>query len=63
MSFDEIKSEIQDLPQTWIPALLKVMVETAVEKHVFQPGGIARFVKAVEDDYQPKDPPPPGFAD
>lgn len=48
MGYDEIKKELEDLPTTWHPALLKALVESAVKKHVFLAGGLTSFVRQVE---------------
>ena len=49
LSYEEIEQLIRDLPMTWIPALLQLMVETAIKKGVFIKGRINVFVKQVED--------------
>ena len=46
--YEQIKNEISDLPQTWYPALLKTMVESAISKKVFLPGGATEFVRKIE---------------
>jgi hypothetical protein len=47
-NYEKAKQAIQDLPQSWIPALLIELIQTAQEKKVFQPGRIHVFVKSVE---------------
>lgn len=55
-SYEVIRSELEDLPQTWCPALLFVLVKTCVRKKVFQPGGLENIVKrAQEEGMKPKD--------
>jgi hypothetical protein len=49
MSYADTAETIRDLPSTWIPALLLVIVETGYNKHVFQPGGASRLVKDLEE--------------
>lgn len=48
--YNEINDSLKGLPRTWYPALLKTLVEEAVDKRTFAPGGAARFVQKVEED-------------
>lgn len=47
--YNRIKEEIVNLPVTWYPALIVEMVQAAIQKRVFKPGGITEFVKEIED--------------
>ena len=48
-NYEEVKAELEHLPLTWYPALLKAMVEACLAKNIFKKGRINVFVKAVED--------------
>lgn len=61
MTYDELNSELQNLPQTWYPALLLVMVEAAISKRVFVRGGVTRFVHSIEDKVATSPIPSPEF--
>lgn len=50
MSYDEVKKEIEGVPITWLPGLLRAIVETAKTNGVFVPGGLVRFVTRVVDN-------------
>jgi len=50
MTFNELKKELEQAPMTWCPALIKALVEAAIAKGCFRPGGAARFVKHIEED-------------
>ena len=45
--FTRQERELRESPATWLPALLRTVVETAEEKEVFQEGGLLSFVKVV----------------
>lgn len=47
-SYEEIKDELENLPVSWYPALLAVMVESAIKKKVFREGSVTKFVEEVE---------------
>ena len=47
--FTEINNDLKDLPITWYPALLKTLVEAAIAKKTFVPGGVTTFVEKVEN--------------
>lgn len=49
MSYEEIKTEIEQLPQTWIPALVLILIEQAVKKKCFKQGGLTRLVQEIEN--------------
>jgi hypothetical protein len=51
MSYEQIKSEIKNAPETWLPGLLVCVIKTSLENNVFKPGGAARIAKEVEDEY------------
>lgn len=44
LSYEAIRNEIENLPQTWCPALLFAMVRVCVRKKVFAPGGLEKIV-------------------
>lgn len=49
MSYDQITEAIKEAPQTWLPALLKTVVDACLDRKVFVDGGIERYVaKAIE---------------
>lgn len=48
LRYNEIKEQIENLPATWIPALIIVMTETAVRKNVLEPGKLACLVAEIE---------------
>lgn len=49
--FDSLNSALEEVPGTWIPALLKTVVRRAVEGRVFTPyreqDALVEFVRAV----------------
>lgn len=48
--YDKLKGNLQKAPATWIPALLRVLVETAIKKKVFRDEeGIITFVQNTID--------------
>ncbi len=47
-SYEGIESIIGELPQTWIPALTRKIVETGYAKKVWMPGRCSAFVAGVE---------------
>jgi len=50
LGFAQLEKELVEAPATWVPALLRVLVETAVKKGVFRKGGLMTFVKNAEED-------------
>jgi hypothetical protein len=48
MTYNELKEALRDAPMTWCPALLQTLVETAIAKGCFVPGGATRFVDGIE---------------
>lgn len=50
MNYSEIREELEDIPQTWCPALLVTLVRTCVRKKVFREGGLVATVKQVEKE-------------
>ena len=49
MDYNDIKKTIEEMPQTWFPALLKLMVEKSYEKEVWNDrGGCSSFVSKME---------------
>jgi len=43
-NFDSISKLLTELPATWYPQLLRVMVESSYRKGVFRPGGASRLI-------------------
>ena len=43
--YDKLIKDLKKAPMTWIPALLKCLIEQAVEKKVFVKGGLKVFVE------------------
>lgn len=46
LDYRETEQLIRDLPMTWIPALLILMVKVAYEKKVFVKGRATLFIKS-----------------
>jgi hypothetical protein len=53
MSYSDLETRLRDLPMTWYPALIKTMVEAAISKGVFLPGGATEFVRKIEQAARP----------
>ena len=52
----ELERELTDVPPTWIPALLRTLIRTAMRKQVFLPdGGLETFVHSSCQDRTPSD--------
>ncbi len=51
-NYAELREKLSDLPATWYPDLIRTMIEAAIAKKVFKPGGATIFVAQM-------DPPPP----
>jgi len=47
-NYEELREGLRYLPLTWYPDLIRVLVETSVEKDVFRPGEIAGYVQHYE---------------
>lgn len=47
MRYEEIKKEIETVPVTWVPGLLRAAVERAIQARVFLPGGLVRYVEKI----------------
>ena len=47
--YDEIKKALGELPQTWYPALIQIMVLAAYEKNVFVRGGASAYIQKIEE--------------
>lgn len=45
MSYDELMGHIKQMPITWIPALLVVVVQRAIREDVFKEGGLLLVVR------------------
>lgn len=50
--YDALLKQIEEMPTTWYPAILKAVVETAKAKQVFKPGRISEFVRGIEEHGQ-----------
>jgi hypothetical protein len=50
MTYNEIKAEIMDAPETYLPGLLVAVVKATLDKKVLKPGGAARIAQEVEDE-------------
>lgn len=48
--YGEIRKTIKELPDTWCPALLHVMIRACVRKQVFAPGGLLNVVRAAQEE-------------
>lgn len=48
--YSEIRSIIENLPNTWCPALLHALVKTCVRKHVFAEDGLLNIVKGAQKE-------------
>ncbi len=48
LDYEEIVELLSNLPMTWYPALLGIMVAEAYDHNVFQPGGASRIVRKIE---------------
>jgi len=48
MTYNDLAAELKDAPMTWYPALITIAIEAAIAKGVFMPGGVASFVKRIE---------------
>jgi hypothetical protein len=47
--YEQLFASLNDLPTTWIPALLALMVQEAERKHVFTETGLVDFVTRARD--------------
>ena len=45
LDYEQTEQMIRELPMSWIPALLLLMVRTAYEKKAFIPGRATRFIR------------------
>lgn len=61
--YSEMRDMLENLPQTWCPALLATLVQTCVRKKVFAPGGMLSFVNSAktEAEKQIKEPEAPAY--
>ncbi len=48
LTYTELREGLAKLPATWYPDLIRAMVEAAIEKKVFLPGGASVFISQVE---------------
>ena len=49
LDYEKIEKSLRGLPITWYPALLKTIIEEAIEKKVFREGMIHIFVREAEN--------------
>lgn len=49
--YDRLQTHLREAPRTWIPALLRVLMEAARDKEVFVKGGLRTFVNGVLDKW------------
>lgn len=49
-SFTETANNLKNLPMTWYPAILRVLIEESYQKNVWEPSGASRFVQFVEKE-------------
>jgi hypothetical protein len=54
MSYEEIKKEIEDAPDTWLAALVLVAMKAAIRRKVFKPGELKNLAASVEERYGEK---------
>jgi hypothetical protein len=47
-SYNELEEELKNLPETFYPALIEVMVKASYKKKVWVPGGASNFVSIIE---------------
>lgn len=50
LSFSQLESELSTLPPTWIPGLLRTLVQRAVQVCTFKEGGLEYFVSNTLND-------------
>lgn len=50
-SYEELKKELQGMPMSWHPAILMVVVESALKHKCFVEGGMARVIAKAEDEF------------
>ncbi len=48
MDYETLRKELEQLPQTWYPDLIRAMVEASYRRQVWKPGGCSRFIQQVE---------------
>lgn len=48
MSYEDFKAELENVPQTWYPALFQALILAAYRHKVFQPGGASRMAAQIE---------------
>lgn len=44
LSYNELEEELENLPDTWYPAMIVVIVKAALSRPIFQRGGLERLV-------------------
>ncbi len=49
MTYSELEKALQEAPMSWCPALIQTLIETAIAKGCFVPGGATRFVNGIEN--------------
>ena len=58
MNYNELKTELENAPRTWLPALLKTLVETSIKKRVFIENDASKFVARIQTEMQTNAEPP-----
>ena len=53
IAYEDLKHELEIAPRTWLPALLKALVEVSIQKNVFLTGEVNKFVASVEKQTNP----------
>ena len=47
--YEDLSNEFDEVPVTWLPALLVKLIEISYKKNVWLPGGVSKTVKRVEE--------------
>ncbi len=47
-NYEDLRTQLGQLPSTWYPDLIRALVEAAYKKNVFVPGGASRLVHGFE---------------
>lgn len=52
-NYEELRKELQNLPMTWYPDLIRAMVLASLDKGAWAPiMGASRFVESIEKDWR-----------
>lgn len=53
MTYSDLKRELENCPKIWVPALLDILVRSALKRGgIFKPGGVGRIVSRIEDEVE-----------